>query len=39
MRVVPFARDDVVRLVAVTAAPLLPLVLTMFSLREVLSGG
>lgn len=36
MRVVPFARDDVVRLVAVTAAPLLPLVLTMFSLREVL---
>jgi hypothetical protein len=36
MRLVPFGLKDVVRLAAVTAAPLLPLMLTMFSLEEVL---
>jgi hypothetical protein len=37
MRVVPFGRQDVVRLVAVTAAPLLPLAFTTFSLQEMVT--
>jgi hypothetical protein len=37
MRLVPFGRDDVLWLAAVTAAPLLPLALTMFSLQELLT--
>lgn len=34
MRGVPFGLDDVIRLAAVTAAPFLPLLLTVFSLEE-----
>jgi hypothetical protein len=37
MRFVPFGWKDVTRLVAVTAAPLLPLSLTIFSLEEVVT--
>lgn len=36
MRVVPFGTDDITRLAAVTAAPLLPLGLTIFSFPELL---
>jgi hypothetical protein len=36
MRLVPFALEDVARLAAATAAPLLPLTLTIFSLEELL---
>ena len=35
MRLVPFGSDDIVRLAAATAAPLLPLLLTTFSAAEV----
>jgi hypothetical protein len=35
MRVVPFGTDDITRLAAATAAPLLPLLLTMFSVAEI----
>jgi hypothetical protein len=38
MRLVPFGLDDVIRLAATTAAPLLPLTLIVFSPTEVLSG-
>jgi hypothetical protein len=34
MRAVPFDMQDIVRLAAVTAIPLLPLGLTMFSLEQ-----
>jgi hypothetical protein len=37
MRLVPFGLKDVTRLAAVTAAPLLPLALTVFSLEELVS--
>jgi hypothetical protein len=37
MRLVPFGGDDVLRLVAVTIVPLLPLALTMFSLQDLLT--
>jgi len=37
MRIVPFGVKDVARLAAATAAPLLPLTLTIFSLEELLS--
>ena len=37
MRVVPFGLKDVTRLAAATAAPLLPLALTIFSLEEVVT--
>lgn len=37
MRVVPFGLADILRLAGATAAPLLPLTLTIFSLEEVLS--
>ena len=37
MRIVPFGILDVTRLAAVTAAPLVPLTLTIFSLEEVLT--
>jgi len=37
MRIVPFGMKDVTRLAAVTAAPLIPLTLTIFSLEEVLT--
>ena len=37
MRLVPFGRDDVIRLVATTAAPLLPLALTVFPLQELVT--
>ena len=37
MRLVPFGRDDVLWLLAATMAPLLPLVLTMFSLQDLLT--
>ena len=37
MRIVPFGLDDVARLAVATAAPLLPLLLTMFSLEELLT--
>jgi len=37
MRVVPFGLKDVARLAAATAAPLLPLALTIFSLEEVVT--
>jgi hypothetical protein len=37
MRVVPFGTDDITRLAAATAAPLLPLALLVFSLEEVLT--
>jgi len=37
MRIVPFGILDVTRLAAVTAAPLIPLTLTIFSLEEVLT--
>ena len=37
MRIVPFGLDDIARLAAATAAPLLPLTLTIFSLEELLS--
>jgi len=37
MRLTPFGWKDVVRLVAVTAAPLIPLSLTMFSLDELVT--
>jgi hypothetical protein len=36
MRIVPFGLQDITQLVAVTAAPLLPLMLTIFSLEELL---
>jgi hypothetical protein len=38
MRLVPFGLDDVIRLAATTAAPLLPLTLIVFSPTELLSG-
>jgi hypothetical protein len=37
MRIVPFGINDIVRLAVATAAPLLPLAFTMFSLEEVLT--
>jgi hypothetical protein len=37
MRIIPFGWDDVVRLIAVTAAPLLPLSLTILSPVEIIS--
>jgi hypothetical protein len=37
MRVVPFGLQDIARLTAVTAAPLLPLALTVFSLEELVT--
>jgi hypothetical protein len=37
MHIVPFGFDDITRLAAATAAPLLPLTLTIFSLEELLS--
>jgi hypothetical protein len=37
MRVVPFSFKDLVRLAAITAAPLLPLTLTVFSLEELVT--
>jgi hypothetical protein len=37
MRIVPFGLDDITRLAAATAAPLLPLTLMIFSLEEVLT--
>ncbi len=37
MRAVPFGLEDVSRLAAVTAAPLLPLLLTIFSLEELIT--
>jgi hypothetical protein len=37
MRLVPFSRDDMVRLALATAAPLLPLVLTMISFQDLVS--
>ena len=37
MRVVPFGLKDIARLAAVTAAPLLPLALTVFSLEELVT--
>jgi hypothetical protein len=37
MRIVPFGFNDIIRLAAATAAPLLPLTLTMFSLEEVVT--
>jgi hypothetical protein len=36
MRIVPFGLDDIVRLAAITAAPLLPLTLTIWSLEQLL---
>jgi len=36
MRIVPFGINDITRLAAVTAAPLIPLMLTTFSLEEVI---
>ena len=36
MRVVPFGLDDVTRLAAVTAAPFLPLLLTIWSPEELI---
>jgi hypothetical protein len=38
MRVVPFGLEDVAQLAAATAAPLLPVMLTVFSLEELLRG-
>ena len=37
MRVVPFSLRDLIRLAAITAAPLLPLTLTVFSLEELVT--
>jgi hypothetical protein len=37
MRIVPFGTDDITRLAVTTAAPLLPLALTVFSVGQVLS--
>jgi hypothetical protein len=37
MRVVPFSLKDLVRLAAITSAPLLPLTLTVFSLEELVT--
>jgi hypothetical protein len=37
MRIVPFGLKDIARLAAVTAAPLLPLALTVFSLEELVT--
>jgi hypothetical protein len=37
MRLVPFGLDDVTRLAAATALPLLPLTLMIFSLEEVVT--
>jgi hypothetical protein len=37
MRIVPFGLDDITLLAAITAAPLLPLTLTVFSLEELLT--
>jgi hypothetical protein len=37
MRIVPFGTDDITRLAAATAAPLLPLMLLVFSLEEVVT--
>ena len=36
MRIVPFGLEDITRLAAATAAPLLPLGLTIFSLEELI---
>ena len=36
MRIVPLKRDDVIRLVGATLAPIVPLALTMMSLEELL---
>ena len=36
MRAVPFALEDISRLAAATAAPLLPLLLTIFSPEELI---
>jgi hypothetical protein len=37
MRIVPFGLDDIVRLAAITAAPLLPLTLLIWSVEELLT--
>ena len=37
MRVIPFATDDVVRLLIATAAPLVPLLLTIMPLDELVT--
>jgi hypothetical protein len=37
MRPVPFGLDDITRLAAATAAPLLPLLLTIFSPEELIT--
>jgi len=37
MRIIPIGLDDVMRLVAITAAPLIPLVLTTISLEDLLT--
>jgi hypothetical protein len=37
MRLVPFGFRDIIQLAAATAAPLLPLTLTIFSLEELLA--
>jgi hypothetical protein len=37
MRVVPFGLRDIMRLAGATAAPLVPLTLTIFSLEEVIT--
>ena len=37
MRVVPFSLSDMLRLAGATAAPLVPLTLTIFSLEEVVT--
>jgi hypothetical protein len=37
MRIVPFGLEDITRLAAATAAPLLPLMLTIFSVEELLT--
>ena len=36
MRIVPFGKDDILRLAAATTAPLLPLALTVISVGELL---
>jgi len=38
MRVVPFTRDTVVQLAAITLLPVVPVLLTMVSLEELLKG-
>ena len=37
MRIVPFGTDDILRLAAATAVPLLPLTLTIISFEELLT--